>query len=736
MMPSLLRFALAPLVAASLLSSPAPAADLNLVGSEMIRLLQNGHYARIPYNEELGLRFFNTYLDTLDPNKSFFTQPEIDGFRDQYGKQFHELLTQGDALEPAEEVFELYRSRVKEHVSIVQALLEKEKFTFDSDEKIITDHEDEPWPQNVDTLRQRWKLDLKNTLLSEHVRRERLNHLAEAQGKESPFKSGMSAEKKISLRYERFLKAILESGKEDIANYVFSAVARSHDPHCEYQSPREHEQFRINVSNELVGIGASLTAEDDGATKIRGIVNGGPADKQGDLKLSDRIVAVDSLNDGNFESVMFLPISKVVEKILGKKGTKVGLKISEGDGPDAPGHVVVIERGTVTIKDELVTAKVIELVTGKKLGLIDIPSFYFTFGRGSKSVSNDLEIIIRRLMKDQVDGIVLDLRANGGGSLDEVARVAGFFVPRGPVVQTRTTSGDVQSLKSTLRKPLYEGPLVMLTDKSSASATEILAAALQDYNRAVVVGESSTFGKGTIQQPIDISRYMPVFADRDRAGWVKFTTGKYYRVSGGSVQQRGVIPDIILPGIGDASEYGEAFMDFALPYDDIRKADGFEPLPRKDLFIDPLRKKSADRISAQKDFHYLQEDILRIKKEDADPYTSLNLEKRIAELTEAEARLKERNAERRARFAEVKKSDDQAMKIYRLTLDDADAESLPIADPDHDDQSYMRLLDDEIANLDDTPDWPSGLDPIHREGLHVLQDLVNLTADKRITLSQ
>lgn len=712
----------------------APAADLNLVGSEMVRMLQNGHYGRLAYDEKLGARFLNEYLEAIDPQKVYFTQEEVDVLTKNYGSRFHDLLTAGEALPIANQIFDLYRSRVKKQVTSFQKILKEKKFTFEDDRSINTDREDLPWPKDLAEMRNLWRLDLEDLVLSEIIRREQLDHLAMAQQKESPFINDPTPEEKISLRYDRFLKAVEGSSPADVANYLFSAVARAHDPHCEYQSPREHEQFRIGVSNQLVGIGASLAAEDDGATKIRGIVNSGPADLQGDLQLGDRIIAVDSLNNGNFESILFLPIGKVVEKILGKEGSEVGLKISEGSSPDAPGHVVVIKRGKITIKDELVTAKVHEFKSGKKLGIIDIPSFYFPYGQSTKSVSADLEIVLKRMMKEEVDGIALDLRNNGGGSLDEVVRLTGFFVPgsRVPVVQAKSTSGYTESLKAPQRRPLYTGPLVMLTSKSSASATEILAAALQDYHRAVIIGESSTYGKGSIQRNFDISEYMPVLSDRENAGHIKFTTGKYYRVTGGSVQQRGVVSDVVLPGISDASEYGEAFAEYALPYDLIRKATDFEPLNKRNLFLPILQEKSQARINKDQDFIYLRKDIERLLKEKEESRRTLNIEKRRHELAEGEERREARNAERRTRFTKMEEEDQKNLTTYRLTLDDALEDSLPLVDLDNDDQTYMRSEKSKIAALDDTPTWPSGIDPVERESLNVLRDLAEVIKANRV----
>ncbi|MDA7877069.1 carboxy terminal-processing peptidase [Akkermansiaceae bacterium] len=729
------RLTLAPIIASLFIPAmTAPAADLNLVGSEMVRMLQNGHYGRLAYDQKLGTRFLNEYLEAIDPQKVYFTQTEVDVLRKNYGSRFQDLLTAGEALPVAQQIFDLYRSRVREQVASFQKILKEEKFTFDSDSSINTDRDDLPWPKDLAEMRTLWRLDLEDLVLSEIIRREQIDHLAKSQEKESPFINDPTPAEKISLRYDRFIKAVNESSPADVANYLFSAVARSHDPHCEYQSPREHEQFTIAVSNQLVGIGASLQAEDDGATKIRGIVNGGPADIQGDLQLGDRIIAVDSLNNGNFESVLFLPIGKVVEKILGKEDTEVGLKVSEGSSLDAPGHVIVIKRGKITIKEKLVTAKIREFNSGKKLGIIDIPSFYFPYGQSTKSVSDDLEAVLKRMMKENVDGIALDLRSNGGGSLDEVVRLAGFFVPgsRVPIVQAKSTSGYTEPLKAPQRRPLYTGPLVMLTSKGSASATEILAAALQDYNRAVIIGESSTYGKGSIQRNFDISNQMPVISDRENAGHIKFTTGKYYRVTGGSVQQRGVVSDVVLPGISDAGEYGEAFAEYALPYDMIRKAAGFEPLNKRNLFLPLLQEKSEARLAQDQDFTYLRKDIARLTKENEESSRSLNIETRRQKLAEGEERRSTRNAERRARFAKMEEEDKKSLTSYRLTLDDIEEDSLPIVDTENDDQTYMRSEKSKIAALDDTPEWPSGIDPVERESLNVLRDLAEVIKANRV----
>jgi carboxyl-terminal processing protease len=497
------------------------------------------------------------------------------------------------------------------------------------------------------------------------------------------------------------------------------------------------ERFKTGMRNELVGIGALLQAEEDGATKIMGLVVNGPADKEGSLKLNDRIVAVDSNNTGEMTDIMFMKIDKVVDLIRGKEGSAVRLKVEPAGGAAGATKLVVISREKVALKDELASAELIEVKqpdgTKRRLGWITLPSFYADFDEGKTHCSVDVERLLQRLIEEKIDGLSLDLRNNGGGSLEEVRRMTGFFINRGPVVQVKTTLGQVQVQDADNRKPLYDGPLVVLIDKSSASASEILAGALQDYNRAVIVGDSSTFGKGTVQKPVDIGRMLPFFAARDRAGSLKVTFQKFYRPSGSSTQLEGVASDVTLPSLTDAVEIGERFLDHALAHDRIRAASDFNPLRKDDLFLPRLKELSAARTKASKDFGYIVEDMDKAKARLQENKISLNLEERRKELAEADVRQHERNAERRERFKALQAEDAKAFKFFKLTLDDLDKDQGPREfDPGQENQDYMRRAKDTADALDDSPKWPSGLDPVKREGLWVLKDLVDTTESARM----
>lgn len=708
--------------------APAPAADFELVGRELVRELQDRHYARLPFNEELSKRFLERYLATLDGEKIYFLESEIREIKRRHERSLHDDISLKRVMPIARNIFAVYKSRVAARVVYSKYLLATQDFPFERDRTVLKDRKDVAWPANGIALQKVWNDDVESLLLREIIRRERLRGLARDAGKPDPFRDKPSPKEQLVLRFDRMVKTVEGATDEDIANYFFSAVTKSYDPHSEYFSADEMAQFKIDVSNELVGIGARLNPNDQGEIEIEGIVNGGPADRQGGLQLGDRIIAVSTDNDGRWKDILFLPLDKVIGDILGKENAPIGLRVRRMVGAVDQTLEIAIPRGVVTMTDELTTAKIYEYGEGDqltKLAVMTIPSFYFDFDGSGNRVSVDVERILARLEKEKIDGLALDLRWNSGGSLPEVQRLTGFFVGRGPVVQVKSTSGQVTALNSLHRKPLYEGPLIALTSKGSASATEILAGALQDYNRAVIVGASSTYGKGTVQKALDISDSMPIFADRERAGWLKLTFQKYYRVSGSSVQIKGVIPDIILPDVSDAEERGEGFLKYVLPHDVIRRSPGFQPRDQASLFIPALREKSRLRVSEHQYFKYLREDIERARASKAANSVSLNLKKRLAELKEQEDRRKTRTAEQLERFAAVEAEDKKTFTIRRLSLDDLEADPLPVFDPKTAKDEYLRRAADEISDLEKSLEWPSGIDAVKREGLHVLQDLVN-----------
>lgn len=710
--------------------------DFNDVGKAMAIMLQNKHFAEIEFNADLADQILEDYLEDLDPAKLYFTADDVNGFEQKYGSEapirLDELLLQDRGMEPAEEIYERFLERAKERVELTKKLVENEEIDFTGDERVLRSRKDEDWPASDEVAQENWKKQIGDELLSAQMRRDTISKIAKEQGKENPLEDDKLPKDMILQRYERFLNEVEEADEEDVAAYFFSAVAQAHDPHTDYLSTREMERFQQGLKNQLIGIGALLQKEDDGSTKIIGLVVNGPAEKQGDLQLNDRIVGVDPLNDGNLVDTLYMKLDHVVELIRGQQSSKVRLKVEPADGAPGEFRDIIIVRDRVELKDEAASGEVIDVVQKdgrvKKIGWITIPSFYLNFDGGDPSVYRDVQRLLTRFDQEGVEGVALDLRGNGGGALEEVRRMTGLFIGRGPVVQVKQGWGAVDSKESSLRKALYDGPLVVVTDKTSASASEILAGALQDYNRAVVVGESSTYGKGTVQQPMDIGRFFKFFQDSSRAGSLKATIQKFYRVTGSSTQLEGVVPDIIIPSLTDVLEIGEAYQKHALPHDLIEPAKGFKPMSEQHLFREELASRSKERLEKSIDFKYVREDIARTQQMIAENSVSLNRAVRQAELSEAEARRAARNMERRKRFDLIEKADQEHFKFYRLTLDDLDREELEVVDRKRDAEANMRRVKDDVADLDDTPEWPSGLDIVKREAINVLEDLISLTA--------
>ncbi len=722
-------------------SNPACAqqqADFNEVGRQTAIMLQNSHFARLPYNE-LSEKFFDDYLQDLDFQKLYLTEEDVEGFREKYGDKLHTLLLQGNSMEPAIEIYGVFRERVQARIAQAKELLEGD-FDFSDEGEIMLSRKNAEWPANEEEARAIWAKHIEEAVLAETLRREMLTRMATEQKKPDPGADDLDPREKVALRYKRLLASVLDVDDEEVANIFLSAVARAYDPHTDYMSFREMNRFKDGMKNELVGIGALLQAEEDGATIIKGIVVGGPADKEGQLKLNDRVVGVDTMNTGVAEGmtdIMFMKIDKVVDLIRGQEGASVALKVEPSGGAPGETKIIVIDREKVELKDEQASGDLIEVSDdeGKvvRLGIITLPSFYADFDAGTVRSSVDVELILTRLMKEGMDGLLFDLRNNGGGSLEEVRRMTGFFVPKGPVVQVKNALGQVQVKNTDSGKPIYTGPMVVLVDKSSASASEILAGALQDYNRAVVVGDDSTFGKGTVQQPMDISRMLPLFAVRDKAGFLKVTIQKFYRPSGSSTQMDGVVPDIVLPSITDALDVGEEYLENALPHDRIRPATDFEVMDTQNLFIPQLKQTSEVRVQNCEDFAYVIEDIKKARERVEENRVSLNKEEREEDLQASDQENKQRNLERRERFTEIAKEDSERFTFYKVTLDMVDDESALVPyDPSAENLDYMRRAKDETASLDETPKWPSNLNAEKREALDVLRDLVELTEKAKV----
>ena len=718
---------IASLSSLSITSCASAATDFDQVGKQMSILLQNFHFSKQEFSDEMSQKFLDMYLNRMDPNKIFFTQEDIDALKKKYGEELDDYLMSSETMTAAKPLYNLYKQRALQRVEMARKLLIDHNFKFDRDKTVPRSRKKAEWAKDEAAMLELWKDMVEEQLLSEILRRETVSKLAEEQGKPDPLANEKPAEEKLLMRYERILRNIQECDEEDFANALLSAVALTYDPHTEYMSAREVDRFKQSMNPTLTGIGALLSAEDDGSTKISGIVVGGPAEKGGELKLNDKIVAVDSRNTGDMEDILFMKIDKVVDKIRGPEGSTVRLKV---EGADTPGQakIITIVRQKVDLKDELAKAEIVEVLNqGKpeKIGIVRLPSFYADMDGGARRCAKDVRKLVERMIKEKVNGIIIDLRNNGGGSLAEVCDMTGFFTGKGPVVQVKDTRGRIET-KSSDSQTLFNGPIVVMINKLSASASEILAAALQDYGRAVVVGDTASFGKGTVQQPIDIARFLPAFSSKDRAGYIKITTQKFYRIAGGSTQLKGVESDIVLPTVTAAFDIGEKTMDFAMPYDKIPPSKGYEQSNRVEKILPELQKRSAERVAKNPDFQVAKEDIDLIKKRIDENTLSLNKSERQKENTDLLDRKKKVNEERKTRFAEMTKDDAKNLKIYRLTLEDVDAPELSLVDPNEENKQFMKMAEDPTDQLDSTPDYPSGLDPELREAINIVNDMINL----------
>ena len=461
---------------------------------------------------------------------------------------------------------------------------------------------------------------------------------------------------------------------------------------------------------------------------VSGIIINGPAHRQNKLKPNDRIVAIDSLNNGNITDITYLPIERVVGLILGQENTSVALIIENRDPKDNKRRKIIIQRGNVNLKDAAASAEIVRIAQPKGppkiLGWITIPSFYLDPIDFEPSVYKDVKSLINRLKHENVDGIALDLRGNGGGSLDEVPKIAGLFLPRGPIVQTLNQRRETKTLQSTLIKPDYDGPLVVVTDRNSASSSEILAGALQDYNRAILVGETSTFGKGTVQAKMGVANFLRFMQNPARAGDIKVTVQKFYRVTGSSTQLKGVVPHIILPSLNESREIGERYLPYALPHDNIRPARNFKPLPFRELFLPQVSENSRQRVQASPEFQYIRDDLTQLKGDPFKNLVSLNKEKRTAKTIAKNEAAKSRNIKRHSRFIETEWQDLQRFHFLRLTLDDLDLPKLQTVDRARDSNATMLRAPNSERDANTPPDWPSGIDPVKRESLAILADMI------------
>src|SRR5258708_34693995 len=540
------RFALFSAVAAIVLvASQALQAksDAEQICVSVGRLLEEGHCTHQQRNAEMAQKFLRNYLELLDFSHLFFTQKDVDALTGKYGTALADALLLGN-LKPAYEIYDLYQKRVDERVAKIKELI-KEPMEFKTDATVELRREKAPWPKDDAEADQLWRGRIASELLQEKL-------------SEHPIEPGPQL---VGRRYDRIARNVHEEDRDEQAKFFLDAVALAYDPHSEYLSEADLKNFSINMGLSLVGIGAMLRTE-DGYAKIESLVPGGPAQVDGRLKVGDRITAVGQ-GQSEFVDVRDMRLDKVVEMIRGKKGTRVRLLVIPVNAPDPSQRKnVELVRDEIKLKDQEARADIIikkdENGNAVKLGWLTLPSFYADMDRHSKSTTRDVSALLKRLKKENIAGLVIDLRRNGGGSLEEAISLTHLFLKHGPVVQTKNYNGQVSISSEPDPGNAYSGPLVVLASRQSASASEIFAAALPEYGRAVIIGDKNTFGKGTVQTILPIGRFTSLLGSHsDDDGALKLTIQKFYRVAGGSTQLHGVASDILLPSLTDQPELSE-----------------------------------------------------------------------------------------------------------------------------------------------------------------------------------
>jgi carboxyl-terminal processing protease len=692
--------------------------DSRQVAITVTKLLEQAHFTRQKLDGSMSRKVLDTYLESLDYTKLFFTQEDIDKIHQKYDNTLDQDLIVGN-IQPARDIYSTFKERVENRAAKIRKLV-NENFGFKSNRTVALDRRKEPWPANEQDADNLWRDRIEGELLQ-----EKLNKFAIDPGP-----------KAVSKRYDQLVKNLGERDDNDVLQLFLNAVAQTYDPHSEYLGKGDLESFEINMRLSLTGIGAELRVE-DGYAKIERLIPGGPAQMSGKVNVGDRIAAVSQGKD-NFVDVVDMKLEKVVELIRGKKGSTVRLQIIPSDTSDpSKRKVVELVRDNVKLTEQEAKAELIERTlpdgTTQKLGWITLPSFYQDMERSrtGKSTSRDVAALIKRLDQEGIQGLVIDLRRNGGGSLDEAIKMTGLFITQGPVVQVKESGGDIEVLKDRDPSVAYSGPLIILVNKLSASASEIFAAALQDYGRAVIVGDSSTFGKGTVQTLLELGRFIPLLGGSSNdAGALKLTVQKFYRVAGGSTQLHGVSSDVVLPSLSDNSEIGESALEHPLPYDEVEPDAIDVANNHKQLYIDDLKKRSSNRITQDQSFQDIVTDVKELKDRLKSNRLSLNEKLRRDQLDKD-------NAQKQKEQTDEKKMEAQVHdKRFELTLADVDKPQLKLvekAPPQKDQKAQDNNSNstDPNATVEDENGTTLDSDAIRRETLNITTDLVDLLKSPR-----
>ena len=663
-----------------LASNAVPAGiDPGRLCSAVGQLLEEGHFSHRKIDEPLSRQLFKNYLDELDSEHLFLTQKDVNTLASAFAATLGRDVLAGrpDAVF---KIADIYRARVEERVAKVRELM-KQPFDFSSDRAIEITREKSQWPMDDAEAERVWHDQVEADLLD-----EKLNEHATD-----------PAAKVVHRRYDEILRDAREQTRADTLDRFLFVLAQTYDPHSEYLTREALEELESDMRLSTVGIGVVLQSE-GGYVKVTDVMTGSPAHRDGRMKTGDRITAI-AQGQGQFVNIAGMKLEKALDLIRGKKGTAVRLLVIPARPADpSVRKVVEIVRDEIQFKDEEARAELLDRDFGgglrERLGWITLPTFYEDMdATKGRSATRDVRALLARLKLEKITGLVIDLRQNGGGALDEAVSLTGLFVGRSPVVQEKDSDGKIYVSRTRDAAPFYDGPLVVLTDHLTASASEIFASAIQDLGRGVVAGSERTYGKGTVQTVVDMKDLLGK-KNAQGAGAVQLTIAKFYRVAGGSTQLRGMTPDIRLPSPSDLPDEGEAAMRNPLPYDEIHPV-SFKKPALSALFLSELRARSADRVAREREFAWIAEDLQRERERRAKNRISINEQVRRAEMASEKAR-------EAARHAERAKHPQPAEQAFAITLDNARKPAL---------EPLKRKPGDNAP------------DPVRQEALNIVSDL-------------
>lgn len=659
-------------------------------------IIGNYHYRKTSLNDELSAAILDRYLETLDPNRSYFLEKDIESF-EKWRTELDDALRGAD-LEPAFRIFNIFRDRLDDRVNYALGLL-KQDFDYTIDESFQVDRSEMSWSSSPEEMNDLWRRRVKNDLLN-----------LKLAGKEED-----EARETLHKRYKSLRRRTIQLNEGDVFQSFMNAYAHSVEPHTAYFSPRVSENFEISMSLSLEGIGAVLRMDAE-HTLVQRIVAGGPADQSELLHPGDRITGVGQGKDEEIVNVVGWRLDDVVSLIRGPKDSLVRLEIlPKSTGPEGPTKVIHLVRGKIELEEQAAAVSIIDTPAGLAVGVIEIPTFYMDFegrARGDlayRSTTRDVRRLLGELLDKGVKGIVIDLRGNGGGSLTEATNLTGLFIESGPIVQVRDSQGEIEVKRDPDPSIAYEGPLAVLVDRHSASASEIFAGAIQDYGRGLVIGEP-TYGKGTVQSLVDLDRY----AQHEDApiGQLKLTVAQFFRIAGGSTQHRGVVPDIVFPTVQDSEDLGgERSLENALPWAMVRPA---QYQARREVDSDGVaeaRRRHERRVADNPLFALLLEETAAFREIEDSTVVSLLESKRRQEWRVKEEKRKNRE------------------KRYR------EARGLPAEEPDLDaaeDEATEELFEEVTSNGENRSE-PK--DVLLEEAANILADYIVLRSDPPVLVN-